>query len=131
VEIYRAEAIAFGDLFLQDVRAYREQQLEGSGLEPLFPIWGLQTKELAQQMIAAGIGANITCLDPKKVPKELAGARFDRNFLDALPPSVDPCGENGEFHTCVWSGPMFAGAMELTVGEVVERGGFVYGDLFL
>ena len=113
------------------MRAYREKQLQGTGLEPLFPIWGLNTDRLAVQMVEAGIGASVSCLDPKKVPPELAGSKFDHGFLEALPATVDPCGENGEFHTCVWAGPMFAGSLDLTPGEVVERGGFVYRDLCL
>jgi len=123
--------IAFGDLFLEDVRAYRVKQLEGSGLEPLFPIWHEPTQLLARRMIDAGLEAVITCVDPKKLPRSLAGRRFDHALLDELPHDVDPCGENGEFHTCVLAGPMFREPLRATVGETVERDGFVFADLLL
>ena len=121
--------IAFGDLFLEDVRAYRIRQLEGSGLQPIFPIWGEPTPELARRMVDAGLEAIVTCVDPKQLPAEFVGRRFDHAFLDALPDGVDPCGENGEFHTCVTAGPMWPGRIDLTVGERVERDGFCYADL--
>jgi uncharacterized protein (TIGR00290 family) len=123
--------MVFGDLFLEDVRAYRERQLEGSGIAALFPLWQRPTAELAGEMIAAGLVAHVTCLDPKKVPRELAGHAFDREFLARLGPEVDPCAENGEFHTCVSAGPMFSRAIPVRVGETAERDGFVFADLAL
>lgn len=120
---------AFGDLFLEDIRAYRIKQLEGSGLEPLFPIWHEPTASLARRMIDAGVEAVLTCVDPKRLPRSFAGRRFDRALLDELPEGVDPCGENGEFHTCVLAGPMFRERVRAAVGEVVERDGFCFADL--
>jgi len=124
-----ATHVAFGDLFLEDVRAYREKQLEGTGLEPLFPLWGEPTARLAREMIGAGLEAVITCVDPKKLPRKFAGRRFDKAFLADLPDGVDPCGENGEFHTCVLAGPMFRERLRAAVGEVVERDGFCFADV--
>jgi len=123
--------VAFGDLFLEDVRKYRENKLAGTGLVPLFPLWGRPTHELAREMIAGGIRARISTLDPRVMPRELIGAEFDDDLLARLPASVDPCAERGEFHTCVTAGPMFDRALDLTVGEIVEREGFVYGDLIM
>ena len=123
------QAVAFGDLFLTDIRAYRERQLEGTGLEPLFPVWQLPTDALARDMIAAGVRAKITCVDPKKLPREFAARDFDAQLLADLPPSVDPCGENGEFHTFVYAGPMFRTAIAIEPGEVVDRDGFIFADL--
>jgi uncharacterized protein (TIGR00290 family) len=122
-------AMAFGDLFLEDVREYRERLLDGTGIRPAFPLWGSDTARLARDMIDGGLEACVTCLDPERLPRELAGARFDLSFLDALPDAVDPCGENGEFHTCVSAGPMFEGPIGVSAGEVVERDGFVYADV--
>lgn len=122
-------AVAFGDLYLADVRAYRERQLAGTGLEPLFPLWQQPTRSLAEEMIRAGIAATLTCVDPRKVPAALAGRRFDQALLDALPSGVDPCGENGEFHTFVHAGPMFSTPISVSVGDVVHRDGFVFADL--
>lgn len=124
-----ADAFASGDLFLEDVRDYRESLLEETGLEAIFPIWGLDTGRLAREMLGAGVAARLTCLDPERLDRSFAGARYDENFLDALPGHVDPCGENGEFHTCVVDGPMMDAPIEVEVGEVVEREGFVYADL--
>jgi uncharacterized protein (TIGR00290 family) len=121
--------VAFGDLFLEDIRAYRIKQLEGSGLEPLFPLWHEPTGPLARRMIDAGVEAVVTCVDPKKLSPPFVGRKFDHAFLDALPPGVDPCGENGEFHTCVLAGPMFRTPLRAAVGEVVERDGFCFADL--
>jgi uncharacterized protein (TIGR00290 family) len=125
------EAIAFGDLFLEDVRRYREERLEGTGLTPVFPVWKLDTGTLAREMIAAGVRARIVCVDPKKLPKDFAGRDLDEDFLKDLPEGVDPCGENGEFHTCVYDGPMFRHAIPIESGEVVERDGFVFADVRL
>ena len=125
------DAIAFGDLHLEDVRRYREQQLDGSGLEPLFPIWHKPTAELAVEMIDAGIVAHITCVDPKQYPAGFAGRRFDHDLLADLPEDVDPCGENGEFHSFVSAGPMFREPIAVRTGEIVERDGFVFCDVLM
>lgn len=124
-----ATHVAFGDLFLEDIRAYRIKQLEGSGLDPLFPIWHEPTEPLARRMIDAGVEAVITCVDSKKLTRSFAGREFDHACLDELPQGVDPCGENGEFHTCVLAGPMFRERLCAVVGEVVERDGFYFADL--
>ncbi len=122
--------IAFGDLFLEDVRRYREERLAGSGLEPLFPLWKAgTTADLARKMVAGGLEARITCVDPRALDRSFAGRRFDAQLLDDLPQGVDPCGENGEFHTFVYAGPMFDGPIACTPGEVVDRDGFSYCDL--
>lgn len=125
------DLMAFGDLFLEDVRSYREGLLNGSGIEPLFPIWGRDTAGLAREIVDAGVEAYLTCIDPTSLDPDLAGARYDHAFLDALPRDVDPCGERGEFHTVVAAGPMFRRRLEVRVGEVVERSGFVYADVVL
>jgi uncharacterized protein (TIGR00290 family) len=122
-------AMAFGDLFLADIRAYREKQLESTGLQPIFPVWHLPTRELALQMIQAGLRAKVTCVDPKVLAPEFAGRDFDAGFLSDLPEGVDPCGENGEFHSFVYDGPMFHKPVPVEVGEIVERDGFVFADL--
>jgi len=122
------EAFAFGDLFLQDIRAYRERQLQGSGLEPLFPVWGKPTAELAGEMIAAGVRAKVTCVDPS-LGRAFAGRDFDLEFLESLPESADPCGENGEFHTFVYESPVFAKPLAVRSGEIVERDGFIFADV--
>jgi uncharacterized protein (TIGR00290 family) len=121
--------IAFGDLFLTDVRAYRERQLQGTGLEPLFPIWGQPTRELAQEMVKTGLRAKLVCVDPKQLPASFVGRDFDQSLLDDLPPTVDPCGENGEFHSFVYDGPMFKQAIATRTGEKVERDGFWFCDV--
>lgn len=123
------EGMAFGDLFLQDIRSYREDKFTGTGIEPIFPIWGTPTDELAQQMVAAGLRAEISCLDPRQLPQSFAGRTFDRSCLAELPSSVDPCGERGEFHTFASAGPMFASPIPVIVGEIVTRDGFVFADL--
>ena len=125
------QAIVFGDLFLADIRAYREKQLADTGLEPLFPVWQIPTAELARTMIASGLRAKITCVDPKVLSKEFAGRDFDSQFLADLPPQIDPCGENGEFHSFVYDGPGFREPIPVSVGEIVERDGFVFADLTL
>jgi uncharacterized protein (TIGR00290 family) len=123
--------LVFGDLFLPDVRAYRESRLAGTGIDPVFPLWGRDTGALAREMIASGLEARVVCLDPRKVPKSLAGRAFDTAFLSELPSDVDPCGENGEFHTFVTAGPMFDRPIPVVPGAVVERDGFVFADLAL
>ncbi len=123
------DAIAFGDLFLADIRAYREKQLAGTGLEPLFPLWLLPTADLAHEMIRGGLRARLTCVDPRVLRREFAGREFDESLLADLPPDVDPCGENGEFHSFVHAGPMFGKPIPIAPGEVVEREGFVFADL--
>jgi uncharacterized protein (TIGR00290 family) len=123
--------VAFGDLFLEDVRKYREDRLAGTGLTPIFPLWGLPTPQLARDMIAGGLHARLTCVDPRVMPRDFVGAEFDERLLAALPASVDPCGERGEFHSCVTAGPMFSKALNVEAGEIVERDGFVFGDLML
>lgn len=120
--------VAFGDLFLDDIRRYREKRLAGTGLEPLFPVWGLPTKRLAGDMIGAALRARIACVDTRTLAQAFVGREFDRRLLDDLPPGVDPCGENGEFHTCVYDGPMFTRALTLEAGETVARDGFVWRD---
>jgi len=121
--------VVFGDLFLEDVRAYRERSLRGTGISPLFPLWGRPTDRLCREMLAAGIRAVVTCVDPSKVPAALAGRPYDEQFLSDLPADADPCGERGEFHTFVWDAPGFAGPIDVGVGEVVERDGFVFCDV--
>lgn len=128
----RAESVShvvFGDLYLEDIRRYREEKLAGTGILPLFPLWGLNTARLARQMVDAGLRAYLTCVDPKKLEVSFAGRLFDARLLDELPAGVDPCGENGEFHTCVYAGPMFRAPIAVELGEVVERDGFVFADL--
>lgn len=122
-------AIAFGDLFLEDIRAYRERQLANTGLEPLFPVWGIPTRQLALDMIAAGVRAKITCVDPSKLDGSYAGREFDRALVDSLPEGVDPCGENGEFHTFVYGAPVFARPLDVAGGPILERDGFVFADV--
>ena len=122
-------AMAFGDLYLADIRAYREKQLAGTGIAPLFPLWGRDTRKLAAEMIDGGLVAHVTCVDPRKLDRAFAGRRFDRALLADLPAGVDPCGENGEFHTFVSAGPMFHEAVPIRTGEVVERDGFVFADM--
>jgi uncharacterized protein (TIGR00290 family) len=122
--------VAFGDLFLEDVRRYREERLAGTGLRPLFPVWKTKTTaELAREMIKGGVRAYLTCIDPKKLDRSFAGRAFDAALLAELPATVDPCGENGEFHSFVWDGPMFHQPLTIRVGEVVDRDGYVFADL--
>jgi uncharacterized protein (TIGR00290 family) len=123
------EHVVFGDLFLTDVRAYREEALAGSGIAPLFPLWGRPTNLLARDMIEAGVRAVITCVDPSQLAPEFVGRSFDEHFLSDLPAGIDPCGERGEFHSFVWDGPGFRSPIDVEVGEVVERGGFVFCDV--
>ncbi len=125
------EAIAFGDLYLEDVRAYRERQLTSTGLAPLFPLWKLPTDKLIREMIAGGQRAVITCVDPQKLGREFAGREIDLALVEELPEGVDPCGENGEFHSFVFAGPVFSRPIDVRSGEVVERDGFVFADVTL
>jgi uncharacterized protein (TIGR00290 family) len=125
------ECIAFGDLFLTDIRAYREKQLENYRLRPIFPVWGTPTRELALSMIKSGVRAKLTCIDSKRLAPEFAGREFNEQLLSDLPPEIDPCGENGEFHTFVYAGPMFERDLPVELGEIVSRDGFVFADLSL
>jgi len=122
-------AVAFGDLFLQEIRDYRVRQLHGSGLEPLFPVWDIPTAQLGRDMIASGVKAKITCVDPSKLSKSFAGRDYDLPLLQTLPSDIDPCGENGEFHTFVSDAPVFTRPIAVRVGEVIERDGFVFADV--
>jgi uncharacterized protein (TIGR00290 family) len=121
--------IVFGDLFLEDVRAYRVGKLSAAGMEPIFPLWKRETAGLAREMIASGLCARIVCLDPRKLASSFSGRRFDLDLLRDLPEDVDPCGENGEFHTVVTAGPMFGQDIPVHIGETVERDGFVFTDV--
>lgn len=124
--------VAFGDLFLEDVRKYREDRLAGTGLEPMFPIWKTKpTADLALDMIEGGLQARLTCVDPRKLARAFAGRTFDEQLLNDLPPGIDPCGENGEFHSFACAGPMFTEEITVKTGEIVERNGFVLADLEL
>ena len=121
--------VAFGDLFLEDVRRYREDKLAGTGLTPLFPIWGIPTDQLAVQMVESGLRSVLTCVNPKHLDRSFAGRQFDRALLGDLPAGVDKCGERGEFHSFAWDGPMFERPVAIQVGEVVDRDGFVFADV--
>jgi diphthamide synthase (EF-2-diphthine--ammonia ligase) len=132
VQVARAQGfthVAFGDLFLEDVRRYREERMAGTGLTPIFPLWGRQTSELAREMIRGGLEAILTCVDPRVLPGAFAGRTYDAALLHDLPADVDPCGERGEFHSCAIAGPMFAKRLDVTPGEIVERDGFVFCDV--
>jgi len=124
------EYMAFGDLFLRDIREYREKQLRGSGLTPIFPVWGIPTNELARTMIASGLKAKLTCVDTQSLSREFAGREFNETLLSDLPSQIDPCGENGEFHSFVYAGPMFRRELSIDVGEIVTRERFVFADVF-
>ena len=123
------EGFVFGDLFLEDVRHYRETQLLGTGIAPLFPLWGVPTDAFAQSVVACGVQAVITCVDPRQLSPSFVGRSFDSEFLDDLPAGVDPCGERGEFHTFAFDGPGFSSPIDVTIGEIVERDGFVFCDV--
>jgi uncharacterized protein (TIGR00290 family) len=123
--------VAFGDLFLEDIRRYREERMQGTGLTPIFPLWLRPTGSLAREMLDGGLEAYLTCVDPRVLPASLAGRRFDATLLAELPPGTDPCGERGEFHTCAVAGPMFSKRIAVTPGATVERDGFVFADLRL
>ena len=129
VKSKRIESIAFGDLFLEAIRTYREDSLAGTGITPLFPLWGLPTGELSKKMVSSGLRAKITSIDPKHLPSDFAGHEYDKTFLEQIPADVDPCGENGEFHSFVYDGPMFRNRVNIRVGETVTRDSFVYTDL--
>jgi uncharacterized protein (TIGR00290 family) len=122
-------AVVFGDLFLDDVRQYREQALDGTGIQPLFPLWSRPTGDLAREMVSEGVRAVLTCVDPSKLSPSFAGREFDSSLLDDLPATVDPCGERGEFHTFVWDGPGFSSPIPIQTGEIVTRDGFVFCDV--
>jgi uncharacterized protein (TIGR00290 family) len=121
--------IAFGDLFLEDIRHYREARLAGTGITPLFPLWGIPTRELSREMVTSGLRAKITCIDPGQLPADFAGLEYDLPFLERLPATVDPCGENGEFHSFALDGPMFCKPVHVAAGETVARDGFIFTDL--
>jgi uncharacterized protein (TIGR00290 family) len=123
--------VAFGDLFLEDIRKYREEKLAAVGMQPVFPIWGLETRALAQEMVRSGLRALVTCVNPKLLDRRFAGRIFDEQFLAELPEAVDPCAERGEFHTCVYAGPMFKKPLPIHAGEIVTRDGFVFADALL
>ena len=125
------EGVAFGDLFLEDVRAYRERQLTGTGLEPIFPVWGLPTRALAEEMIASGLRAKLTCVDTEKLNSSFVSREFDAELLSAFPPEIDPCGERGEFHSFVYAGPMLNSPIPITSGETLIRERFAFADLML
>jgi uncharacterized protein (TIGR00290 family) len=122
--------VAFGDLFLEDVRRYREERLAGTGLQPIFPLWGRPTPALAREMIAGGLEAILTCVDPRVLDRAFAGRRYTSALLDDLPSTIDPCGERGEFHSFCCAGPMFSAPIPVETGIVVERDGFVFADVF-
>ncbi len=125
------ECFAFGDLFLADVRSYREERLAGSGITPIFPLWDIPTKTLCREMVDSGLRAVITCVDPKQIAQQFAGREYNASFLDDIPQAVDPCGEYGEFHSFAFDGPMFQNPIKVTVGETVHRDGFVFTDILL
>jgi uncharacterized protein (TIGR00290 family) len=129
IKVRGIDHMVFGDLFLEDIRAYRVEKLAAAKMTPLFPLWLGDTATLAREMIASGLVAHIVCLDPRKLDRSFAGRRFDESFLRDLPPGIDPCGENGEFHTVVTAGPMFKAPIAVEIGETVERDGFVFTDV--
>jgi len=125
------EQIAFGDLFLEDIRQYRIDKLAGTGIEPIFPVWGIPTDELSRKMVASGLRAQLTCIDPKQIPEEFARCEYNLDFIESLPEGVDPCGENGEFHSFAFAGPMFKEPIAIEVGETITRDGFIFTDVVL
>ena len=122
------QCMAFGDLYLQDIRRYREERLQGTGIEPIFPLWDKPTRALLEEMLAGGLRACLTCIDPRVLPAGFAGRELTLALVDSMPSGIDPCGENGEFHTFVFDGPMFAQPLDIEMGEVLERDGFVFAD---
>ena len=129
VQLEGIEGIAFGDLFLEDIRRYRETNLADTGIKPIFPIWGLETESLSRDMVKSGLRAIITSIDPRQLDPKFVGRTYDQTFLEQLPETADPCGENGEFHSFAFAGPMFKEPIDVCVGETVSRGGFVFADL--
>jgi len=129
VKIQQIDCIAFGDLYLEDVRRYREENLAGTGITPLFPLWEIPTDELSRDMVRSGLRAIITCIDPKYLSADFAGHEYDNVFLKQIPDHIDPCGENGEFHSFTYAGPMFSEKVNIRVGETVTRDGFVFTDV--
>lgn len=125
------QCMAFGDLYLQDVRRYREERMQGTGIEPVFPLWERPTRPLLEEMLTGGLRACLTCVDPRVMPAEFAGRELTLELLESMPATIDPCGENGEFHTFVFDGPMFAQPLDIEMGEVVMRDGFVFADCWL
>ena len=125
------DAVAFGDLYLEDIRRYRQERLAPTGIGALFPLWGLPTAALAREMVGAGLRAHVTCVDPRRLDPSFAGRTFDAAFLDDLPEGVDPCGENGEFHSFAYAGPMFREPLAIEPGVVIERDGFTFADVTL
>ena len=125
----QVECFAFGDLFLEDIRMYREERLKETGISPIFPIWNMPTRELSRTMVNSGLRARITCVDPKQLAEEFAGRIYDESFLEDIPVNVDPCGENGEFHSFAFDGPMFRYPIHISLGDIVQRDGFVFADL--
>lgn len=125
------EYMIFGDLFLEDIRSYRESRMDGTGIEPVFPLWGIDTGRLAREMIETGLEARVVCLNPEKLDRKFGGSSFDMDFIDSLPESVDPCGENGEFHTFVTGAPFFNRNLRVETGISVERDGFYFTDLYM
>lgn len=123
------EQFAFGDLFLEDVRSYRKEKLAGTSIIPVFPIWGIHTSQLSREMVSSGLRAVITCVDPKQLPEQFIGREYNQEFLNDLPQGVDPCGENGEFHSFAYAGPMFQKPLQISLGEVVHRDGFIFIDV--
>lgn len=123
--------MAFGDLYLEDVRRYREERMQDTGIAPVFPLWGKPTRALLEEMLANGLRACLTCVDPSVLPAEFAGCELTAKLLERMPEHIDPCGENGEFHTFVFDGPMFAQPLDIEMGEVVTRDGFVFADFWL
>lgn len=129
IEAQGIEYVAFGDLFLEDIRRYREQQLQATSIKPIFPLWKIPTRELANQMLTAGLEAYVSSVDLTKLPAEIAGRQWNRELLDEIPAECDPCGENGEMHTIVVGGPMFTRSIPVRVGEILTRNGFAYADI--
>ena len=125
------QCMAFGDLYLQDVRRYREERMQGTGIEPVFPLWEKPTRPLLEEMLASGLRACLTCVDPRVMSAEFAGRELTLEMLESMPSGIDPCGENGEFHSFVFDGPMFSQPLDIEMGEVVERDGFVFADCWL
>jgi len=125
------QCMAFGDLYLEDVRRYREERMQRTGIEPVFPLWKKPTRQLLEEMLANGLRACLTCVDPRVLPAEFAGRELTTALLESMPADIDPCGENGEFHTFVFDGPMFAQPLDIEMGEVVTRDGFVFADCWL